>query len=54
MSAPELLDRLVTREEEERLLKDMNDDFRQLRDDEAGWTEFEAETALWDQTSADS
>lgn len=53
ISAPDLLDRLVEREEQERLLKAMNDDFRRLRGDEAEWEDFKAETAAWDATSAD-
>lgn len=53
VSMPELLDRLVEREEEERLLKAMNDDFRRLRRDEVGWRAFRTETAAWDASSAD-
>jgi hypothetical protein len=53
ISAPELLDRLVEREERERLLSAMNGDFERLRADRAASAEFEAETAAWDTTSAD-
>lgn len=53
VSAPELLDRLVEQEEQARLLKAMNDDFERLRGDEDAWAQFEAETAMWDATSAD-
>lgn len=53
LSVADLLDRLVEREEQERLLKAMNDDFRRLRGDASAWEEFKAETAAWDATSAD-
>lgn len=53
ISAPDLLDRLVEREERERLLNAMNADFQRLRDDESAWQAFKAETAAWDATSAD-
>jgi hypothetical protein len=53
VSAPELLERLVEREEQDRLLKTMNDDFQRLRGDEPAWQEFKAETTLWDTASAD-
>lgn len=52
VSAPELLDRLIAREEQERLLTAMNDDFLALRTDAAAWSSFKAETAAWDATSA--
>jgi hypothetical protein len=52
VSAAELLDRLVEREEQERLLQAMNDDFGRLRDDADAWSAFKAETAAWDATSA--
>jgi hypothetical protein len=54
VAAPELIERLVAKEENERLLRAMNDDFITLRDDAARWTAFEAETAAWDTTSADA
>ncbi len=54
VSAPELLDRLVEREHQERLLKAMNGDFERLRGDASAWAEFKAETAVWDATSADA
>jgi cytidylate kinase len=54
ISVPELLDRLVEREEQERLLKAMNHDFECLRSDETAWAEFKADTARWDATSADT
>jgi hypothetical protein len=53
VAAPELLHRLVEKEERERLLRAMNDDFVRLRDDATGWSAFEAETAAWDATSDD-
>ncbi len=52
MSVPELLDRLIAREEQERLLASMNSDFLALRTDAAAWSDFKAETAAWDATSA--
>jgi hypothetical protein len=52
VSAPELLDRLVAREDEARLLQAMNSDFAELQQDESAWAEFKAETAAWDATSA--
>jgi hypothetical protein len=52
VSVPELLDRLIAREEQERLLTSMNDDFLALRTDAAAWSSFKAETAAWDATSA--
>jgi hypothetical protein len=48
VSAAELLDRLVEREEQARLLRRMNDGFAMLRADAAAWREFRGETALWD------
>ena len=53
MAAPELIERLVAKEEHERLLRAMNDDFATLRGDATRWAAFEAETAAWDTTSAD-
>jgi hypothetical protein len=53
VAAPELIERLVAREEHERLLRAMNDDFGALRDDATRWAEFQAETTVWDTTSAD-
>jgi len=53
VTAPELLDRLVTQEEHAQLLRAMNDDFERLRRDQVAWAEFRAETALWDATSGD-
>lgn len=53
VSAPELLDRLVEQEEQARVLNAMNDDFARLRDDEAAWAQFKAETTMWDATSGD-
>jgi hypothetical protein len=52
VSAPELLDRLIEREEQERLLAAMNDDFLALRTHPAEWRDFKAETAAWDASSA--
>ncbi|HEY5198703.1 MAG TPA: hypothetical protein VIJ51_16910 [Solirubrobacteraceae bacterium] len=53
VAAPELIERLVAKEEHERLLRAMNDDFATLRGDATRWAAFEAETAAWDTTSAD-
>jgi hypothetical protein len=53
LSAADMLDRLVEQEEQERLLKAMNDDFQRLRGNESAWEEFKAETAAWDATSAE-
>ena len=44
---------MVEKEEHERLLRAMNDDFGRLRDDPKRWAGFEAETAAWDTTSGD-
>ena len=52
ISAPELLERLVAREEEERLLRAMNSDFAALRADPTAWRDFKAETDAWDAASA--
>jgi hypothetical protein len=54
VAAPELIDRLVEKEEQERQLLAMNQDFDRLRQDEAGWAAFKAETDAWDTTSADA
>ncbi len=51
---PELLDRLVEKEEHDRLLAGMNDDFDRLRRDGAAWSDFRAEAAAWDTTSGDT
>jgi hypothetical protein len=53
IAAPELIERLVEKEERERLLRAMNDDFGRLRNDRKRWATFEAETAAWDTTSGD-
>lgn len=53
IATPELVERLVEKEEQDRLLRAMNDDFDKLRRDESGWAAFKAETAAWDSTSAD-
>lgn len=52
VSVPELLDRLIAREEQERMLASMNNDFLALRTDAVAWSEFKAETAVWDASSA--
>ncbi|MGI8800717.1 MAG: hypothetical protein ACR2KV_00880 [Solirubrobacteraceae bacterium] len=54
VAAPELIDRLVEKEEQERLLRAMNDDFDKLRNDGTRWADFNAETAAWDTTTADT
>jgi hypothetical protein len=53
VAAPELLHRLVEKEEHARLLRAMNVDFDRLRDDATGWSAYEAETAAWDTASHD-
>lgn len=53
VAAPELIARLVAKEEQVRLLRAMNDDFGALRDDATRSAAFEAETAAWDTTSDD-
>jgi len=53
LAAGDLLDRLVEKEEQERLLRAMNDDFGRLREDPDAWASFQAETAAWDTTSSD-
>lgn len=53
MSAPELIDRLVEREEEDRRLSGLNADFEELRSNQDAWADFKAETAEWDTTSSD-
>jgi predicted transcriptional regulator len=53
VAAPELIARLVEKEEQARLLRAMNDDFGALRDDATRGAAFEAETAAWDTTSSD-
>lgn len=53
VSAAALIDRLVAQEEAARALRSMNSDFERLRDDEAAWREFKAETAAWDASSAE-
>lgn len=50
----DFVDLLVEKEEQERLLRAMNEDFSQLRQDPEAWDAFQAETAAWDSTSADS
>ena len=54
LPAGDFIDRLVEKEEQERALRAMNDDFSQLRQDPEAWDAFQAETAVWDTTSADS
>jgi predicted transcriptional regulator len=54
VSAPELIDQLVEKEEEDRRLAAMNADFERLRDDEHAWADFKTETAEWDTTSSDA
>lgn len=53
VSAPDLIERLVDKEEQDRLLQAMNEDFERLRDDPGAWADFQAETARWDTTSGD-
>ena len=51
VSTPELIERLVEREESEQLLRDMNADFARLHRDERVWADFRAETSAWDAAS---
>lgn len=53
VAAPELIERLVEKEENERLMRGMNADFRALRDDPTRSAAFDAETAAWDTTTGD-
>jgi hypothetical protein len=53
VSAPDLLDALVEREEEARMLSAMNEQFRHLRSDERAWAEFKEDTSAWDDAGAD-
>jgi hypothetical protein len=53
VAAPEMIERLVEKEENRRLLRAMNADFDSLRDDAARRAAFEAETEAWDGTSGD-
>lgn len=53
MAVPELIERLVEKEEDARLLRGVNRDFGTLRDDDARRLAFETETAAWDTTSGD-
>lgn len=52
MAAPELIDRLVEKEEQHRLLLGMNQDFARLRRDPDAWAAFQAEIEAWDTASA--
>lgn len=54
LPAGDFVDLLVEKEEQERLLRAMNEDFSELRQDPDAWAAFQAETAAWDTTSADS
>ena len=53
VSAAEYLAELVARAEEDQLLAAMNDDFRDLKLDQTGWSRFEDERAGWDRTLLD-
>lgn len=53
IAAAELLADLVARAEEDELLAAMNDDFRELKADRAGWDRLEEERAGWEQTLVD-
>jgi predicted translin family RNA/ssDNA-binding protein len=54
LAAGDFVDYLVEKEEHERLLKAMNEDFASLRRDTEAWAAFKAETAAWDTTSSDT
>ena len=51
--AADYLGELVARAEEDELLAAMNDDFRDLKADPAGWQWLEAERADWERTLLD-
>jgi hypothetical protein len=51
ISTPDLIERLVEREENDQLLREMNDGFARLRADASAWAEFRAETSAWDAAS---
>lgn len=53
LSNPELLERLVAREERERQLEQMNRGFASLRSQGAAWAEFKDETDAWDAAAAE-
>lgn len=53
VTAPELLERLVEREEHERLLTTMNREFAALREDAGRWADFQDGTTAWDATLSD-
>ena len=53
VTAPDVIDRLVDKEEQDRLLAAMNSDFDRIRGNEVAWADFKAETAEWDSTSGD-
>lgn len=54
LAAGEFIDLLVAKEEQERALRAMNEDFSRLRQDPHAWGSFRAETAAWDTASADA
>lgn len=51
--AADYLGELVARAEEDELLAAMNDDFRGLKADSAGWQGLEAERLSWERTLLD-
>lgn len=53
LAAADLLGELVARAEEDELLAAMNDDFRDLQADPAGWSRLEADRLAWEQTLLD-
>jgi hypothetical protein len=53
LSTPDLVDELARRAEEDELLAGFNDDFTAVRADAGAWADHQAETAAWDQASAD-
>lgn len=48
LSMADFLERLVQREEENRLLDEMNASFEKLRSDPVAWAEYQAEAGAWD------
>lgn len=52
LSAPAFVDRLIAREEDERLIASTNEAFAALRRDSEGWAAYQAEMAFWDAAAA--
>lgn len=48
-----VIDDLITGYERAEFRRQMQEDFRKLREDPVAWAEYQAETDLWDQTAGD-